>query len=164
MCPLARRALSGGPDARRQGLDCGVKTLPWGVAVFSEHAEGVECPSVGGELHVCSALAVTAKNATKILLGSVGYFTILLTGISGIFVNNLPLSFSTALAHSTKPPNAKIPGLFRYFFWARTSGIFVNNPPPKALRSSLRAQGRSARRARPAPPAVRLVCVVRIRE
>ena len=35
------------------------------------------------------------KNATKILLDSVDYFTISLTGISGIFVNNLPLSFST---------------------------------------------------------------------
>ena len=77
-----------------------------------------------------------AKNATEILLDSVDYFTVLLTGISGIFVNSLPLSFSTALAHSAKPPNAKIPGLFRYFL-ARTSGIFVNNPPPKTLRSSL---------------------------
>ena len=57
-----------------------------------------------------------AKNATEILLDSVDYFTVLLTGISGIFVNSLPLSFSTALAHSAKPPNAKIPGLFRYFF------------------------------------------------
>jgi hypothetical protein len=45
----------------------------------------------------------------------VDYFTVLLTGISGIFVNNLPLSFSTALAHRAKPPNANIPGLFRYF-------------------------------------------------
>ena len=59
---------------------------------------------------------VAVKNATKILLDSVDYFTTLLTGISGSFVNNRPLSFSTALAHSAKPPNAKIPGLFRYFF------------------------------------------------
>ena len=63
--------------------------------------------------------------------------TILFTGISGIFVNNLPLSFSATLARSSKPPNAKIPGLFRYFGGARTSGIFENNPPPKTLRSSL---------------------------
>ena len=39
------------------------------------------------------------------------YFTFLLRGISGISVNNLPLSFSTALTHSAKkPPNAKVPG------------------------------------------------------
>ena len=37
--------------------------------------------------------ARAVKNATKILLDSVvDYLTILLTGISGIFVNNLPLS------------------------------------------------------------------------
>ena len=41
-------------------------------------------------------------------------FRYLLTGISGIFGNNLPLSFSTALANSTKPLNVKVPGLFRY--------------------------------------------------
>ena len=32
------------------------------------------------------------KNATEILLDSVDYFTGLLTGISGIFVKNIPLS------------------------------------------------------------------------
>ena len=88
------------------------------------------CVRTGGRVEVCAKSVPTlaepctfvkwmlkaAKHATEILLDSVDYFTILLTGISGIFVNNLPLSFSTALAHSSKPPNAKIPGLFRYFF------------------------------------------------
>ena len=39
-------------------------------------------------------------DATRRPWGFLGCFTILLTGISGIFVNNPPLSFSTALAHS----------------------------------------------------------------
>ena len=38
------------------------------------------------------AVVESVKDATKILLDPVDYFTILLTGISGIFVNNLPLS------------------------------------------------------------------------
>jgi len=62
------------------------------VACLREaHAGG----GVGGERQIGS-LGGTAfravKNAAKILLGSVGYFNILLKGISGIFVNNLPLS------------------------------------------------------------------------
>ena len=81
---------------------------------------GVVLSTSRSELEPCLCRGLgagaAAKNATEILLDSVDYFTILLTGISGIFVNNLPLSFSTALAHSAKPPNAKIPGLFRYFF------------------------------------------------
>ena len=49
-----------------------------------------------GFLYVVFYVAVVnvcaVKNATEILLDSVDYFTILLTGISGIFVNNIPLS------------------------------------------------------------------------
>ena len=41
--------------------------------------------------------AAAVKNTTGVLLHSVDYFTVLLTGTSGIFV---PPSFSTALAHS----------------------------------------------------------------
>ena len=65
------------------------------------------------------------------------YFTILLTGISGIFVNNLPLSFSTALAHSSKPPNAKIPGLFRFFLGKNLRDLRKQSTSKKTLRSSL---------------------------
>ena len=45
--------------------------MPWGVAVFSEHAEGAECPSVGGELHVCSELVVVLRLAVVIDRGGV---------------------------------------------------------------------------------------------
>ena len=39
-----------------------------------------------------TSIFLPVKEATKIMLDYGGYFTILLTGISGIFVNNLPLS------------------------------------------------------------------------
>ena len=64
------------------------------------------------------------KNATEILLGSVDYFTILLTGISGIFVNDLP--------HYEREHSARSLDYFA-IFGERISGTFVNNPPPKNL-------------------------------
>ena len=58
-----------------------------------------------------------------------------LKGISGILGNNFPLSFSTALALHPRPQcetaKCEDPGLLFAVFFARTSGIFAQNPPPK---------------------------------
>ena len=42
--------------------------------------------------HKYNPVVVPVMNAKEIMLDYEDYFTILLTGISGIFVNNLPLS------------------------------------------------------------------------
>ena len=46
------------------------------------------------------------------------------------------LDSAAHLAHSAKPPNGRFLGYFAILL-ARISGISVNNPPPKTLRSSL---------------------------
>ena len=59
--------------------------------------------------------ALPVKNATKILLDSVDYFTILLTGISGIFVNNLPLSSQIIFLTVGEEDSARFLGYFAIF-------------------------------------------------
>ena len=54
-------------------------------------------------------------NAKEIMLGHGDYFTILLTGISGIFVNNLPLSSQIIFLTVGEEDSARFRGLFHYF-------------------------------------------------
>ena len=120
-----------------------------------------------------AASRYSAKNATKILLDSVDYTTVLLTGISGIFVNNLPLSFSTALAHSAKPANAKPPppGLFRYCFGKNLRNLrkqstsknlaFFAGAIAIAHAHAARSPHTPAAARRPAPPHHAALCAAR---
>ena len=71
------------------------------------------------------------------------YFTILLTGISGIFVKNRPLSSQIIFLTVGEEGSARFLDYFAIFL-TRISGIFVNNPPPKTLHPSLGARCRGA--------------------